>query len=44
MNTIDNYVTRDSPSTKRRLSDESTPPSSVQIAKTIRTVGDGVVS
>ena len=44
MNTIDNYVTRDSPSTKRRLSDESTSPSSVQIAKTIRTDGDGVVS
>ena len=44
MNTIDNYVTRDSPSIKRRLSDESTSPSSVQIAKTIRTDGDGVVS
>ena len=43
MNTIDNYVTRDSPSIKRRLSDESTSPSSVQIAKTIRTDGDGVV-
>ena len=37
MNTIDNYVTRDSPSTKRKLSDESTSPSSVQIAKTSRT-------
>ena len=44
MNTIDNYVTRDSPFTKRKMSDESTSPSSVQIAKTIRTDGDGVVS
>ena len=44
MNTIDNYVTRYSPSTKRKLSDESTSPSSVQIAKTIRTDEDGVVS
>ena len=44
MNTIDNYVNRDSLFTKRTLSYESASPSSVQIAQIIRTDRDGVVS
>ena len=44
INTMDKFVIKESPSIKRKLSSESTSPSSVQIAKTIRTDGGDDVS
>ena len=42
VNTLDNYVKKDTPSSKRRLSSDTIPPSSIQVAKTTRTdEGDG---
>ena len=42
VNTLDNYVKRDTPTSKRRLSSDTISPSSVQVAKTTRTdEGDG---
>ena len=42
MNTLDNYVKKDTPTSKRRLSSDTISPSSIQVAKTTRTdEGDG---
>ena len=42
VNTLDNYVKKDTPTSKRRLSSDTISPSSIQVAKTTRTdEGDG---
>ena len=42
VNTLDNYVKKDTPTSKRRLCNDTISPSSVQVAKTTRTdEGDG---
>ena len=44
VNTLDNFVSKESPSCKRKLSDNSGSPSSVQLTKTTRTDGADTIS